>query len=473
MLALTLVFIGSRIILKLLGLENAIDHVQTGFLDVNLTLKYPWQSLYYSHVKPPLPSMISLFLNWAFGPLYILAHSALLKITTLTIMLLTFQVLKVVCVSRGVALFGAIFVLIHPAFMMFENNANYFFYDYLVACLLLLSVWLLSRLYDQWSIQRLCVFLFSLFVLCMMRSIFHLVWLLASVGYLMLMMPQKKKMILKCAIPFVAFIVLFYAKNYMIAKSFGPSSWMGRSLYRLTSNFVPIDVRETLVEEKKVSPYVLMTYSDAKKVYPQKSSGHEVLDAMGDSELLKIYLADSLYMLKHFPVVYIKSVVTAWSLFLLPPSRTLMLEPLPGGLGVYNDMFCLFRNFYSLDTKRLPSAGVASDAAKGSLRYYYDIYFQGRLIDLLVLMAIVLCFVSMCVKILLGRMVFSRKTITLFFLMFNILFIGFIFCSLETGENNRFKIVIEPMLTIIIIYGVHYFFQKKSLFALKKSINGD
>ena len=144
-----------------------------GYADVDIIQLLPaeamkenlWEAIWYSHMQPPLYSLMMHMTGWD-GFLVHLLWVAL----GLTASLVAYSL----CSGLGLGATGSFLVVgawcLLPSTILFENIPTY---DYPTACLLILAAWALTK-------KHLLTFAVTLMVVVMFRSLFHPVWMLVS-----------------------------------------------------------------------------------------------------------------------------------------------------------------------------------------------------------------------------------------------------------------------------------------------------
>src|SRR5699024_8517583 len=154
-------------------------------------------------------------------------------------------------------------------------------------------------------------------------------------------------------------IFALYGKNAWITGHFATSSWMGMSLSKLTTLAIDHDERERMVAAGQLSPMALNDFPfDRPKAYDRffetvEPTGITVLDPRITSPAEANYnhlayvkvsqqaLEDALVSIRTHPGVYLRSIGTAWLIFLRPSSDYPFLDKNRGAIELWSRAFAI------------------------------------------------------------------------------------------------------------------------------------
>tara|TARA_R110001592_G_scaffold3348_4_gene18674 strand:- start:162 stop:1220 length:1059 start_codon:yes stop_codon:yes gene_type:complete len=177
----------------------------------------------------------------------------------------------------------------------------------------------------------LAIFFLAIFLLCGMRSMFHIGYYVILFGVLFAWGKGYRGQIVR--VGFVPFLVLFgfYFKNYLLFGEFNVCSFTEKNLWIMTAGNMPWDEKNKLVAEGKISELSLVNrwasldaYPFEYKVVPEKfkkipalSKGHKSNDSVNYNHYgfianCDVYGADAKYVLFHQPKHFILSTIQAW-----------------------------------------------------------------------------------------------------------------------------------------------------------------
>jgi hypothetical protein len=351
-LALAGVFVASRVFWWAAGVrfdsrlvDGAIQLADPRALHHDL-----WRSLWYLHTQPPLFNLlVGVGLN-LFG-----SHvGGFLQAVYLTAGLLlglgVLRLMEVLGVKPRPAFVVAAVFVVNPVTVLYEN---WFFYPYLEATLLVAAALLVHRYLgaDRASTRyrvAACGLAATLAALPLLRSLWHLVWLLAVLAIIAVggRIGWRRTAALG-AVP-VLLVAGWYAKNLVLFGSFTGSSLQGPNLARVTVYALPDAVRQELSARGDLSalaryPSFVPDYSVIAPVAPKPPrsphTGARVLDDPEKSThqpnfnyrgYLPVYdqqLDDALWVLREHPDTWLKGQARAWVISSYSPTDNLRLYP--------------------------------------------------------------------------------------------------------------------------------------------------
>jgi hypothetical protein len=411
------------------------------YLDPFLLRQRLGQSLFYLHSQPPL---FNLFLGLALKT----GQERAVLVTTyllcgLAVYAGTFTLMRRLSVSPWVAFAVATWWATSPALVAYEN---WLFYTLPVAALLALVVLAFERATRHGRARDGFAFAIAVFVLCAMRSLYHLVYLLAALGWLALSWRSWRRAAAAGALPLVLLSAL-YAKNAVLFGHFEASTWTGMNLARLTTEALEPGDAARLVAQGTLRPVSLVpafsrpeaypsAYFDTESgpraralTWPTKTTGAANFNHLGYVAISDDYLRDAGWVIRHRPATYLASVGRAWEVYFRSPSDLRFLgianiDALRPATDAYDVVF--FGRWPWPDRSR------AGDAPR---------YWLLRLGLPLVLAYGVICALGRSG----GRGLDRSQRIALGFLCFNIAYVALVGNLLELGENNRFRFETDPL----------------------------
>jgi hypothetical protein len=232
-LLLLLVFILSRIIVGFFGLDLNIWALSAywQYLDIETLRNHLLAGVWYDHAQPPL---FNLFLGAVLkiaGSHSIPLFSLLLKIITLTNTFLLFYIVRKLVSIDFIPFLVALAYMLSPATLIFECEL---FYTSAVSLLLLIAVFYLIRLSTTFSWMNAFGFIIPLAVLCLTRSVYHLLWLFAVVIIFLFYFSGKPvfKPLLLASLAGIVLVGSWYVKNKIVFGKFTTSTWLGMNMAR-------------------------------------------------------------------------------------------------------------------------------------------------------------------------------------------------------------------------------------------------
>jgi hypothetical protein len=315
--------------------------------------------------------------------------------------------------------------------------------------------------YDQWSVVALTAALLlfvvllerptagralGFFAVCALlvltRTVFHPLWLVVVLGLaLAAAWPQRRAILVGAALP-VALVALVVGKNAVQFGVPGTSSWLGVGLARLVLHDVPHADLEQLAARGRVGRVALVrpfsplaSYRDL--VPPHRPTGHAVLDEewkrggnpnwfnLDAVAISRDYLHADEQLVRARPGDVAVSVKRAFEFFFQPESASGALNDNRAALGAWDRTFSL--------------------VVLGSTPY-------GNRVGFFAAAAFLLAFAwgaAAVVTALRGRA--TRETWLLVFAWTLVLLLGVGANLAESGENYRFRLVLDPVLLVVVV----------------------
>ncbi|RLE19507.1 MAG: hypothetical protein DRJ61_09080 [Acidobacteria bacterium] len=429
-LALAGVFIVERIILAIAGIRFNIDALSWYWqiLDPVLLREQLFESVFFLHAQPPLFNLVvGIALKLASGEATWLLHGLFLCLGLGLALVLFVGLLELNWPPRTAALAVAVAALT-PGWIVYEH---WLFYDFPVLFFLAVACVALLRFARMGGWGNLGIFVSAVATIALTRSLFHLVWVVVSIGILLVVQPRLRvwRAVTVLLLP-VVLVAGWYAKNQVIFGFFGPSSWLGLSLAKTaTARLDPVD-REALVSSGVLSPYALVKpfspleryeAADGRR-FPDseigvlgqrvKSSGSFNFNHRGFVDVSARCRTDALEVIVRRPAVYVKSVGTAARRFF---SSAVAFPPFLDNLVVMAPVFQLGEKTWSS-----PPVVVASflGALLISVFGAFGAFRQGRRGE---------CGVRLWV-------------------IWTLVWVLVVGSLVEVGENHRFRFLVTPLV---------------------------
>lgn len=438
-LAVTAAYLVSRAIFHAIGIRFDASRMATmwQFLDVNLLRTDLARSLYYLHGQPPLYDLlIGAALKLAPDhpeAVFHAAHLGLGWLATIAILAL----LRRLGASRGLSVAATCVLMVSPAFVLYET---WLCYTWAELALLASAALLLHRWIDRRRARDALLFFTSLSLLVLLRSAFHLGFLLAVAALVAIEARRRRRTIALVAAGPVLAATLWYAKNLAVFGSFSSSTWLGMNLARMAVETIPPRERDQLIARGTLSPIAKVgafRVVDAYGLPKPAKTGVPVLDAPIKSkrtpnlnhlayiELSRRSMKDARRAIVARPDAYLRGVGRAITYFVRSPT----------------DYWMLSRN----------QTVIARYDALGNAALYLSI---GR-VSLLVVAAIPIAIASAIAAWIRRRgraPAPDRATsVTLLFMAGTIVYVTLVSTLLDAGENNRFRFPIDPYLAIFAV----------------------
>jgi len=437
-LLLLFCFVASRVTIKLVGVTfgyNALfeywQYLDVGSLKTNLL-----QSLWYQHSQPPVFNLLLGIILKVSGNYNLYVIKFLFLATSFCNATLLLSILSRILRDSKIPLIFSLLYLLSPATMLFENEL---FYTTFISLLLLLAVnfMFMPGLKQSW--RHLAGMFAALSLVCLTRSMYHLMWLLITT--VIIIYYYRKNSVRKVLLMAFLSIILaggLYVKNAIVFGNFSASSWVGMNFSRIVFHNKQLTGSNSIASLPPFMPvsyYKKFLLDDNKKKYAGKNDRNLLMETKNDRyinmnnvgylEISKIYLAAGLEEVSRHPASYLKNACTAFIIFFTPASTYFKVTENEKRIRYY-DMIYSFNPaplFTGRDAKKLSLA----IAAIPKFIFYVFIFFV------------------------MIREGFRSRSISLLnvFIIFTILFSAIVSSLLDYGENMRFRYEIEPLFLIL------------------------
>lgn len=450
------VFIISRILFNLFGItldyHNLFDYWQ--YLDVETLRHNLLKGVWYDHSQPPIFNLLLGIILKLSGENSFLAFSIFFKLVTLFNTFLLLDTLKKLLPSPKIPIIIAFLYLLSPATVVFENEL---FYTGFITMLFLISCKFLLALKNTISYTNTFGFFIPLILICLTRSMYHLVWL-ATISLLVtykLWLHPKRIRFISISILSILFVSGFYIKNYIIFHKFSTSSWIGMNLARnvfhdagsledgnigLIPPFSPIEYYSRFIDLNDTLKFRGLNDKDLLSSRKNDSIINE--KHISYIEVSDKYLENAIHYIKAHPTTYLKNVFQSALSFFAPATRTTVTAKQTEKIKYYD-------LFYSFNISHL---------AKGK--------YQRRLT--LAISAIPKLLFYIITMFWLIKNWLKRKKISLInlFIICVISYVFVISSLIEHYENMRFRFEVEPLF-LILLGQVVYSFTKNNKLKMK------
>lgn len=251
---------------------GGLPHLQAADRDL---LSNDWlRTLLLLHIQPPLfNGFLGLLLKLplTFSKLVSISYQGL----GLLLSIVMFSLLRRVQVGRVLALVATVLFAISPASLLYET---FTIYTYPCAFLLLSATYFVQR-YGETGHRRDALAV-SLLVAAaaLVRSLLHLVWAVGALVLVLFLPARRKRRAVWLLLPAITLVSAVYLKNLVLFDTFGTSTLVGQSLYRISTQVIDLDVRLQLVEEGRISPFALMAPNRPVAHYPLQRSFPERIE---------------------------------------------------------------------------------------------------------------------------------------------------------------------------------------------------
>lgn len=427
------------------------------YVDPELLRDDLWRSLWFMHAQPPL---YNLLLGGALelgGDAWVGVLHAVGLAAGLTLTLCLHRLLRLVGAGPVAAVVLTALIALAPPAVLYET---WLYVDYLVTALLVVIALGLHRFTDTGRWPPLAVLLAAGSFVVLSRTIFHLVWLLALIGLLWLVRPDRRRVVLGASAAALVLCGGVYAKNAALYGSPSATSCFGISAARTTTFRLDQAERERLVAEGVVSEYALRSPFALPLLVPEEFEREErrgvpVLDdpitSTGTANfnhtayvrLCRQYLDDAVAVAREQPGTVAGAVGDALLIFSRPAGDyALFTEHNRDAVAGIHRLY----NLVVLGQVR-PFATTGADApAPGSVSGLLEVGW--------VVVAAYAAVLALGVPLVrrTARQRSWRDPLTAV-LLFSLATIGYIVVvgnAFEAGENNRFHFLLDPLALVVL-----------------------
>jgi hypothetical protein len=439
-LVILIVFIISRVLVRFSGIHFSYIALYQywQYLDVETLRHNLLTGIWYDHAQPPGFNLLLGIVLKLFGSHAAFAFNVLLRLITLVNVLLLLNILKRVTAHPYLPLIISLIYLLSPATLVLETEL---FYTTFISMLLLLGVYFLLRfrLKQNWA-NGFCIFI-PLAVLCLTRSMYHLLWLLVIAVSVLYYYKKKTgfSKLLVSAFVCVLLVAGWYLKNYFIFGSFSTSTWIGMNFSR--NVFHDNEIKDSSKIEayeafSKISFYKKFISGNLEKKFAGINDRDLLSEMKNDTfinenhidyvEISRQYMDASKAYIKAHPFAYLKNVLQSTIIFFTPATRYPLAEEKAGKIKYYDAVYSFNLSEFAKGKQQRRIALTLSSLPK--LLQYIVVFFF------------------------LFRSAVRDKKISLLNL-FIVLTIGFVFFAsslFEHYENMRFRYEIEPLFLILL-----------------------
>ena len=398
-------------------------------------------SLWFLHAQPPLLNLVGGSLIQLFYPHHLEALHAFNVLLGALISGLFYLLAAHFVTRRWIAIVWALILAFNPALYLYEA---YVLYEVLTAFLVMAT---LAALLWHWQTQKpaaLYTFLLALNLLILTRSVYHIVLLApALLLFWWLARGQARRVV------FVGALICllsagWYAKNLVLFDTFSASSWSGIGLWKAASRGDKLPELPALVEAGVLDAAVVAEGAFAPPShfvqygFDQSSEiavlANDDFNNVNVPAISALYGRNALRLIARLPAEYAHTVYLSYLQFSQPAARFKHLAPnaeeIPWHEMLYADLL----------------QGAAVMGRYGTLQFF------------LLPIALILYIVQFLRRLAAARWNFPRvicDDVVLFWCALIIVYTTLVSLTMEYGENDRFKFLVEyPIwLFIPVVFG--------------------
>jgi hypothetical protein len=450
----------SRILYYILGIRFDAEPLFYfwQFLDVKLLRENLLESLFYLHSQPPLFNLLAGITLKLFPSSFPTAFHILYLLAGLALGITLFLIMANLDIPPRISFFLSLAFICGPPSVLYEN---WLFYTYPTALLLCLSLLLLQNFARTKSLRDSFLFFSTLSAVILTRSLFQLIWFLLCFLILIAIFPHyRRRLIFGATLPFLLATLLF-VKNLAVFGTFTSSSWLGMNFSKMTTFRLGVEQREKMVRNGTLSRLALIPpFSSIEKYRPYmrdykktdiavldqetKSTGQKNLNHIAYVDISKIYLKDALAVLTEKPSTYAGSLIRAYYRYFLPSSDNDFLGPNREKIEPIVRLFDLL--FFG----RLKKYEGPTLEEKGTVGQYLLRIPSLGLFLLVGYPLLILYGLKRAKKEIAGKNPNNVCLASLLFILLSVLYVTALGNSLEVGENNRFRFLLDPFYLVLL-----------------------
>lgn len=450
-------FVVSRALARRAGLRLDVDILQWAWqvLDLPLLRDDLAQSLLYLHAQPPIANaIVGLALKAQPVPLALslgLLNHALGWAAAWALLVS----LRRAGVSPGLRTALAVAYTASPSALLYEHFVAS---EHLVAACLAGATALLLGFAASGRPRDLAGGVGFLVLVALTRSLFHVVWLAGALALVLTLARRPARRILPAALAALLLTLAWYGKNAILFGSFSASTWLGMNLAGMTTAALPGADRDAWVAAGRLSPVARVHPFSPLDRYapvvalppprgvpavdaPRKVDGSPNFNHAAYVPIARFYASDAVSVLRERPDVYAAAVTRAALIHLLPASDYDLIADNLAHLAPYRALFdgilgggALLGQFPSAPLARFPPGPG-------------DVFCRA---PLLALGLPVLFVASVALAAAAGRDPRARVVrLALALACWNVAWVAVIGSLFEMGENNRFRVAVNPCWVLL------------------------
>jgi len=465
---LLLIFIASRVAYHLLGVRFDARGLNWffQFLDPELLRHNLMQSLFYLHMQPPGYNLFLGIVLKLFPQAYAMAFHAIHLVFGAVIACLLFHLMRCLGIGVRLALTATALFIVSPGVILFEN---FLLYEYLQVFILLISAVLLFHFFVRRAAASAIGFLVCQFCLVMLRNHFHLVYFVAIFVLLLYFTKHNRKLVAGVGSALLVAVLALYLKNLLLFGQFVSSTWLGMGMPTIATEQLTAQEKEHSGQLFPVSdllvgaplsayrPYITMPAKTSIPVLDQelKSTGAVNFNHLGFLEVQKIFMKDGKYVLRHYPIAYLRSVTIAWFAYFLPTGDFPFFDlNMPHIRGIERFFDIVFFGQFKDAWDRKALRKMKAQGAGLSLVLHTGIFLM---IGLPLLFIFGAWFLYRGVR---TRTLGTPQAMLIGFMLFNIAYCTAIANFLSSNENNRYRFPLDGFFVVLAALALNQAWQR-------------
>lgn len=403
------------------------------------------ESIWYLHAQPPLFNMEGALFGTVFYPHHMAAlYWFQVAMGVITAVLAYYVAL--VMLKNPPAAFGAALLLValNPSILLYENLI---FYTIQVTFLLTTAAFWLSRFAATQKIRYLYAFVIFINLIILMRTLYHLIFLVPVFILVGILAKSQWRRVLVVAIMISLVSFGWYAKNLAVFGFFGASSWSGSNYWKMVrANYSYNRLQHWAAEGEIDAVAADLPPFSPPSLYQdygfQRQSDIDVLsqDNFHNINMLAIsdtYQADALHVIRLQPKHYLRNMLYAYKRFFDTPYNY-SKEVAPSGIV-----------FHIRISEELLYGQALAHFTNETLGLSYPSWLVILVPGLLLGFGVSL--LLKCRWRWRAWLAAIQNDPVMVFCALIIVYTTSVSTMFEYGENNRFKVMIEPLLWLFMV----------------------
>lgn len=411
----------------------------------------PLKSIWFMHAQPPLFNLYGAITLHLFGR----HHYVVMEITQIlmgaAISGLAYFIAVDLLSKRWLAVISTlVFVVLNASLFVYETGN---FYTIHTAFLATCTVFFIRTFTIHGRMRHLYAFVMCANLLVMVRTLYHLVFLAGVIFLAGVMARDRWRRVLIVSLMISTFSFGWYLKNWVNYGFFGETSWAGFNLWRIVSQGYTVSELEDLVEKGELHAMVVNSgyfrppayftdygYDDTSPVAAlSQQNFHNIVY----TDVGPVFFNDALRLIRTDPLHYLVNVARAYRIYVKPSFdlQPNQMYPVPRNANKIGAHVTLYRRIVYGDwiasaLQKVIGVNIGSvifGLLPVSLGYYFLYGLKRANVSLSAWVALI------------------REKPLVFYIVALISYTTVVSCLFEYGENNRFKVPVEPVLWLLIV----------------------
>ena len=441
------IYLISRIVFYIIGINFDSSGLETHwqYLDISILKHDLIKGVYYQHSQPPFFNIFLGVVLKLFPENYEHVFAIFYYFCGFTIYYLIYKILRLVKFNSWMAFGIATIFIITPEAILFEN---WLFYTWPVATLLIFSVYELFLYEKTLRLKNGFLFLTAIGIVCLSRSMFHLLYMIGSIVLILSIRSPNRKIISILSISVLLLVGSIFIKNFVLYGFFSSSSWMGMNLWKIAphsevstptdnSNVTDVTLFSPISNYPDKYLKVPMKYSEIPVLTTEyKQNGTINLNHYGYISVSQAYLNGAVNLILNDFSGYLKNVIVAWGKYCRPAKDNAFVKDNRNAIQSYIDVISFTKPRFYIEHELF------------GIKDAFGFPISSLLIIPFAIIMIIIYFIINIIKFI-YRDASLQQIVFLSFMVLTILYVAVIGNTFESGENERFRVQTDPILYLV------------------------